>query len=329
MINSFLLNSVRAVVFFSFSMVAAAETFSIGAVADIQYADTDPRGNREPREALQRLEYAVASWNKRKLDWAVSLGDNIDWDDIDYSKFPGQTITTGPIGWKHTKQVLAVWNTIKFEKHLVLGNHDYYVPHKDADGLSKPASVLRAFGYQDKAYYNFAHKGFRFVVLDGDVSPYNFDPDTPEYKVAKAYYDSFKGRQKTPWNAAISRKQLVWLTGVLEQALKDKEPVVLMCHYPIHQPIGGHHLFNAEQVVALLDTYPNVVMWLHGHTHKGGYVKMGNRHHLNLKGMQNEADNWYQIDFSPEMIKVYQAENLETPVHELKLSWPASQEAKQ
>lgn len=327
MTNQLSLSRVAALAFFSLVTGVCAETFSIAAVADVQYADAEPRGHREPREALKRLEHAVNSWNKRKLDWAVSLGDNIDWDDIDYSKFPQQTLSTGPAEWKHTKQVLAVWNKLKFDKHMVLGNHDYYVPYKDADGLSKPASVLRAFGYQDKAYYHFGHKGYRFVILDGDVSPYNFDVETPEYKVAKAYYDTFKGKQKTPWNAAISNKQLVWLAGVLDQALKDREPVVLMCHYPIHQPIGGHHLFNAEQVVALLDTYPNVVMWLHGHTHKGGYVQMGKRHHLNLKGMQEEDDSWYQIDFSPEIIKVYQAENLETPVYELKVSWPVSKEA--
>lgn len=318
---------VLALAFFLLVIPAGGESFSIAAVADIQYADTDPRGNREPREALKRLERAVASWNTRQLDWAVSLGDNIDWDDIDYSRFPGQTVGTEPKQWKHTRQVLEAWNKLECEKHMLLGNHDYYVPHRDADGLSKPASVLRAFGFKDRAHYHFAHKGYRFVILDGDVSPFNFDPQTAEYQAALQYYNSVQGPQRTPWNAAISQKQLAWLAGVLDKALKDNEPVVLMCHYPVHKPVGGHHLLNSGQVLSLLENYPNVVLWLNGHDHEGGYQRMGKRHHLNLKGMQNEDDNWYQLDFAPDVIRVYQADNLKTPVYELEVAWPAAKKA--
>jgi calcineurin-like phosphoesterase family protein len=307
---------------------ANAETFSIAAVADVQYADTDPRGAREPREALQRLKHAIARWNQRKLDWAVSLGDHIDWDDIDYAKFPAETLTLEPINWKHTHQFLAVWNTLACPKHLVLGNHDYYVPHRDSDGLAKPASVLRAFGFKDKAYYEFAHKGFRFVVLDGDLSHLNVDAASPEYAQARAYYDAVEGPHRQPWNAGISQQQIEWLAGVLDRALQAREPVVLMCHYPIHKPLG-HSLLNSEEMRAMLDRYPNVVLWLNGHNHAGSYALMGGRHHLNLKGMQNEADNWYQIDFSAEKITVYQAENLETPVHDLKISYVPGQGAGQ
>jgi hypothetical protein len=42
---------------------------------------------------------------------------------------------------------------------------------------------------------------------------------------------------------------------------------------------------------------------------------------LNLKGMRNEAANWYQIDFSSDSITVCQAEDLATPRYELELSW--------
>lgn len=296
-------------------------SFSIAAIADVQYADADPRGAREPRQCVDRLKNAVKHYNQRDLDWGVILGDIIDWDDIDYSAYPKKTITTKPITWKHTKAVLAAWRELDCKQYLVLGNHDYYVPYKDADGLSKPASVYRAFGFKDKAYYDFHHKGFRFVVLDGDLSHNNYDIESEEYKKAKAYYDSLKGPARGIWSAGVSGKQMAWLKGVLEDAAAKKEPTVIMCHYPTHKPLGGHSLFNAEEMLALLDQYPNVVLWLNGHNHSGGYAKVGNRHHLNLKGMQEESDRWYQIDFSPGTISVYQAENTKEPVHELDISW--------
>ena len=302
--------------------IAEEAAFSIAAVADIQYADTQPRGNRQPAEGVSRIQNAISHWNRRDLDWGVVLGDIIDWDDIDYGKFPRETIPQEPKEWKHTREVLAAWETLKVPGYLVLGNHDYYVPYRDADGLSKPASVWRAFGFKDRAYYEFTHKGFRFVVLDGDLSPYNYDPETEAYGKAKAYFDAVKGPQRTPWNAGISEEQIAWLKTVLKEARELKQPTVIMCHYPIHKPIGGHSLLNSEEMLTLLDQYPNVILWLNGHNHKGSYARAGTRHHLNLKGMQEGDDNWYQLDFSPEKITVYQAEDLTSPRYELDVTWP-------
>lgn len=291
-------------------------TFSIAAVADVQYADTDPRGAREPRQAVSRLRHAISHYNQRDLDWGIILGDIIDWDDIVYSVYPRETVATAPITWKHTKAVLSTWGELNCERYLVLGNHDYYVPYKDSDGLPKPASVYRAFGFEGKAYYDFHHKGFRFVVLEGDLSHNNFDIDSEGYRAAKAYYDSHTGPRGI-WSAGISQKQILWLVDVLDDAASKQEPTVIMCHYPINKPFDGHSLFNSEEMLELLDQYPNVVLWLNGHKHSGGYTKVGNRHHLTLKGMQEEDEHWYQLDFSKERIVVYQAEDLEKPAYDM------------
>jgi len=312
---------ILSLLFLSFVSWADEKTFSIAAIADVQYADADPRAGREPRKGVDRLKHAVDEYNQRDLDWGILLGDIIDWDDIDYSVYPKQTITKEPITWKHTKAVLSVWKQLDCKQYLVLGNHDYYVPYKDADGLSKPASVYRAFGFKDKAYYDFSHKGFRFIVLEGDISINNFDRASPRYKEVKAYYNSLRGPARGIWSAGISDKQMDWLEGILLDAATKKEPTVIMCHYPIHKPLNHRSLFNSKEMLALLDKFPNVVLWLHGHTHSGGYAKVGNRHHLNLKGMQEGADRWYQIDFSPERITVFKAENTANPVYELDISW--------
>ena len=190
--------------------------------------------------------------------------------------------------------------------------------------LDQSAVVLEADQQVGGISRTVEHKGFRFVVLEGDISPYNYDPESEAYKKSKAYYDAVKGPERKWWNAGISQEQIAWLKGILGKAQEAKEPTVIMCHYPIHKPIGGHSLLNSREMLTLLDAYPNVVMWLNGHNHGGGYAKVGNRHHLNLKGMQNEAENWYQMDFSSDRITVYQAENLDTPKFELDIVRPRS-----
>lgn len=297
--------------------------FSIAAVADVQYADADPRGAREPRRGVERLQYSIRHYNERDLDFGVILGDIIDWDDIDYNLYPHETVQSEEITWKHTRAVLSAWEALDCKRYLVLGNHDYYVPYKDADGLSKPASVYRAFGFKDKAYYDFQHKGFRFIVLEGDLSHNNFDIESEAYQVAKAYFDNHQG-PRSIWSAGISANQIDWLRGILDDALESGEPTVIFCHYPIHKPFNGHSLFNSEELLALLENYPNVVLWLNGHQHSGGYAKVANRHHLTLKGMQEEDDHWYQLDFSRDRILVYQAEELDSAVHELVISYQSN-----
>ena len=80
---------------------------------------------------------------------------------------------------------------------------------------------------------------------------------------------------------------------------------------------------NDKEILKILDKYPNVCLYLNGHNHKGDYKLMGKRHHLNLRGMQNFADSWYQLDFYQDKIKVFQAEKTSTPVYELSIdqSW--------
>ena len=308
--------------------ISVGDFFRIAAVADPQYADAPPRDGREPGEGVNRLTHAISAWNQRDLDWGVILGDIIDWDDINYGSFPGSTTTVAPQDWSNTNAILAAWEQLGVPGHLVLGNHDFYVPNQDPDGLQKPHSVYRAFGFQGRGYYGFRHKGFKFIVLEGDNSHLNYAEGTPEYNAARAYFNSFVGPQTNGgavwWNAGILTPQLIWLMEELDRSLALDEPVVVMCHYPIHTPLTNHSLYNADQVRAILDGYRNVVLWLNGHNHAGDYARMGTRHHLNLKGMQNEAANWYEIAISPDRILVYQAENTTTPAYDLDISRPSS-----
>ncbi len=306
--------------------VVIGESFSIAAVADPQYADVPVGwrgGGREPEEGVSRLTHAITQWNQRDLDWGVMVGDIIDFDDIAYGNPPPDTVD-GVHDWANTDAMLAAWNLLNIPKYTVLGNHEFYVPAYDTDGMPKPYSVYRKFGFDQQAHYSFRHKGFRFIVLDGDNSHNNYPTGSPEYTIAKNYFDAVGSPQAGGnwWNAGIYTPQLIWLMEELDESQALDEPVVIMCHYPIHTPVAHHSMYNSDEIRAILDGYSSVVLWLNGHNHSGDYKKEGDRHHLNLKGMQNEAASWYQLDFSPAQITVFKAENTTTPERTMDILQP-------
>lgn len=309
------------------------KTFSIAVVADPQYANTNPRGSRSPRKGLPRLKHAVSEWNKRNIDWGIILGDYIDWDDADYSKIGKSPALpalpaplTGTHDWTHTTAILDAFQQLNAPTYALLGNHEFYVPDKDADGLSKPYSVYRKYGFDQKAYYSFRHKGFRFIALEIDWRYHNHDargapnndysPPKTDYEVSKAYYEDFSAWKTYWWNGAISIKQRLWLMDLLDESAALGEKVVCMAHDPLAPAPNPHHdILNKFEILAILNGYPNVVMWLDGHDHRGGYELQNNRHHLNLSGLQNTAnvDSWFQMDFAPDTITLYKAEETNTP----------------
>ena len=144
-------------------------------------------------------------------------------------------------------------------------------------------------------------------MVDGtDLYMYAYPRDSHAYRTAKAYYD--KRQNGGPWDGAISPKQLGWLKKTLADAVAKGEKAVLFCHFPIHEPTAHHNLINSVEVAELLDGFPNVALWLNGHKHGGGYALMnGQRHHLNLRGMQNFDDAYYRLAFFRDRIEVLRA----------------------
>ena len=307
-------------------------SFDIGAVADPQYADIAVGlrgGGRQPEEGVNRLTTAVNAYNSRSnIDWGIIVGDIIDFDDIDYfTGFPSTTADPTVVAgtrWVDTDAILAAWGNLNVPSRLVLGNHDYYVPATDTDGVIKPANVYRKFGFGTEAYYHYLYNGFRFVVLEGDNSYLNYKTGTTEHTNALAYYNdmSSSSSAKKWWNAGISITQRLWLLEQLDESYRINEPVIIMCHYPVHTPISGHSLLNSTQLLNICDGYDNVVMWINGHDHSGDYLKMGDRHHLGLKGLQSGADSWYEMRFTPTNVKVYKDTDLTNTEYDLDITIP-------
>ena len=242
--------------------------FRFGAVADCQYCSKTSllrKYNLSPK----KLTECVEQYNKLDLAFVVHLGDFID---RDFESF---------------NVVSPIFAKLKAPRYHVLGNHDFSV----AD--DKKELVPKRMGLKSR-YYEFTHKGWRFIVLDGnDVSLYAYPKDDPRTKAATAFHRRLKAGTPT-WNGGVGGKQLVWLKGRLAVAAKAGERGILFCHFPVH-PENIHNLWNHEAVTSLLAEYSCVAAYLNGHNHAGNYGEKSGIHYLTIKGMVDTLKNSYGV----------------------------------
>ena len=96
------------------------------------------------------------------------------------------------------------------------------------------------------------------------------------------------------WNGAIGKKQLDWLRQILLKADLTGEKIILFCHFPVY-PENAHNLWNAEEVVAVLEEHSSVLAYINGHNHVGGYAIKYGIHYLTMKGMVDTDQSAYSI----------------------------------
>jgi predicted phosphodiesterase len=243
--------------------------FSFGAIADCQYCSGPNRGSRHYSSSAKKLHQCVRELNSHDLKFVIHLGDFID---RDYASFD---------------KVLPIYQSLKMPAYHALGNHDFDVADK------WKAKVPERMGMKSK-YYDFSIDDWRFIVLDGnDVSFHAYPKDSSEYREAEVYYRENKIRSPR-WNGAVGEKQLTWMKEVLKGAEKKGEKVVLYCHFPVY-PADPHNLWNAKEVISILETFSCVKAYINGHNHKGKYGQKNGIHYLTLKGMVETESNAYSI----------------------------------
>jgi predicted phosphodiesterase len=243
--------------------------FSFGAIADCQYCSGPNRGSRHYSSSAKKLHQCVRELNSHDLKFVIHLGDFID---RDYASFD---------------KVLPIYQSLKMPAYHALGNHDFDVADK------WKAKVPERMGMKSK-YYDFSIDDWRFIVLDGnDVSFHAYPKDSSEYREAEVYYRENKIRSPR-WNGAVGEKQLTWMQEVLRGAEKKGEQVVLYCHFPVY-PADPHNLWNAKEVISILETFSCVKAYINGHNHKGKYGQKNGIHYLTLKGMVETESNAYSI----------------------------------
>ena len=242
---------------------------AFGVITDSQYCDIKGKDVRKFSLSKDKLSNSVNDFNRMNLECVVHLGDFIERD------------------FKNFDVLNLIYNKLNMPKYHVLGNHDFAV----ADSLKK--DVPNKLGMPSK-YYDFQGKGWRFIVLDGnDISFHAYPKNSDESKKASKYYKQNK-ITSPKWNGAIGNRQLSWLRNVIEKAKRNDEKVIIFCHFPVYPP-NKHNLWNAEEVIDLIEIYPCVKAYISGHNHKGGYgIKQG-IHYLTLKAMVDTEKTSYAV----------------------------------
>jgi len=247
---------------------AGQPLFSFGALADIQYCDCDPSGSRYYRNSPEKAAACVEDFNGEDLAFVVQLGDFIDRELVSFDI------------------VLPIYDELGAPHYHVLGNHDFSV----APG--EKAQVLGKLGLA-KRYYDFAHGGWRFIVLDGnDLSLHGRAEGSEEHAAAKEMLAGVEERgapNAQTWNGGFSAGQVAWLETTLADASKQGERAILFCHFPVF-PENAHNLWNDGEVMALLESHACVAAYINGHNHAGNYGEKSGVHYLTLQGMVETPD---------------------------------------
>ncbi len=237
---------------------------SFGVIADPQYADADVRGNRHYRNSLKKLTSAMEELNKHELDFTVTLGDVIDRD------------------LKSFDAIMPLYRKANMPLNFVFGNHDFDVAGEDKE------KVLNSAGLEE-SYYVETYDHWHFIYLDGtDVSTYRYKKNDPRTKTAQRTLEKVRQQERPQaqsWNGAISEQQLKWLNAQLEVAKKSKKRVIIFNHFPVIPLNDPHNLWNDEELVSLIEKFPNVIAYMNGHNHKGNYAVHKGCHFINFKGM--------------------------------------------
>ncbi len=247
---------------------AGTTGFEIGLVADAQYADIDAKGTRYYRESRARLAEAVAAADARPLAFCVHLGDLIERD------------------WASFDAIFAPLERSRHRWHQVLGNHDFDVA--DARKPDVPARLG-----QPARHAAFDQGGVRFVILDtNDVSTYAHPPGSAAHAAAAgelARLQAARLRQAKPWNGAIGPQQLAWFDRTCAAARTAGLKVIVCAHHPVY-PDNEHNVWNAAEVLAVIDRHPHIVAWLNGHNHAGAFGERDGVPYVTLRGMVETRD---------------------------------------
>jgi manganese-dependent ADP-ribose/CDP-alcohol diphosphatase len=245
-----------------------APVLKIGLIADPQYCDCEPAGTRFYRESLKRIPEALDTFNNLKVDFVMNLGDMIDKYENSYDS------------------VIKFYSKLKMPFYNLLGNHEF----EDVSG-DYLSTLLERYKMPD-FYYDFSYNNWRFIVLDGsELGEYSryLHPDLLEE--GDSLWHSVKGKiNDLPWNGGISQRQQMWLKSRLAIALGAQQNVIVFCHFPVYPESIDLTLWNRNQIIEILEKYPNVITYISGHYHEGGYGYKKGIHYVTQKAMVDTPD---------------------------------------
>ncbi len=250
-------------------VVAEQPLLRFGVIADCQYCALERAGNRHYAKSVGKLRACVEQFNGLDLDFVVHLGDFIDRD------------------WESFDAVGPIYDQLTAPHHHVLGNHDFSVPD------ARKAQVPARMGLESR-YYTFDHGTFRFVVIDGNDLSFHAHPEgSPEWRRSATYYKA-SGTDSPKWNGALGLEQMEWLDRTLEQADEAGQRAFVLCHFPVF-PANVHNLWNAAQVLRVLESHDSFVAYLNGHNHAGNLGERAGRPYVTFHGMVDTETSAFAV----------------------------------
>ncbi len=259
-------------------------------LADVQYAEKSADGARHYALSKNRLGECVAAVNALRPPpaFVIQLGDLID---------------GGAAAGAELAAAAAVVNRLFVPRYHVLGNHDFV-------GLGREQTM--AILQMERAYYAFDLNGWRFVVLDTqDVAVQGgWDQGSEPYQAGRQWLRRLSERgaeNAQPYNGALGDRQLDWLMAVLDEAEQETLPVIVFGHQPLVPAGDKHTLWNAEQVVAILQRRGCVKAYICGHRHRDGCIQQNGVYYVALEAMvecAKQAAVWYYVSLRSDVIDI-------------------------
>ena len=261
----------------SFSQ-SSAPKLRVGLVTDVQYCDCASEDKREYRKSLNRLDKCITEFNNSKVNFSFHLGDLID-RNIDNNIAP----------------VLKGFSRSDSTVYHVLGNHDVAgVYSKGFRGAKGDKALNKLMGYlsMSNTYYSETRGKVVFIVLNtNDLAQYSIDAANKKRKGQENEYlkmvdriKEYSDKSSLDYNGGIGEKQLDWLKGLLSNAQKNHDIVIIFSHQPLY-PENGMQVLNNREVLDVIDKFDCVKALFAGHHHAGGFAYYKNIPVVTLQGM--------------------------------------------
>lgn len=241
--------------------IRGSRTLRFGVVTDVHYADRDQLNGRFYRDSLAKMRDAIACFNRSDLDFIIELGDL---KDIALDKDAGTTL-------RYLDDIEKALQGFNGPVYHVLGNHDMDCLSK-SEFLSHTSNPGSAAG---RSFYAFTKRGVRCIVLDA-----NYNEDRTPYE-----------RGNFDWKSAwIPDGELQWLEK--ELSTHRRQPTLVFIHQMLDRFSDispSYCVGNADDVVSVLESNPQVLAVLQGHRHAGHYSERNGIHYITFGGMISGA----------------------------------------
>lgn len=261
--------------------------FKIGIVTDIHHSATkESTPERYYQASAGKLREAVKTFNNEEVNLIVSLGDLVDNEVDSYSV------------------IADILDSLEMPVHKIAGNHDYIAPFSQ----SAQEKIMEMMGIK-QPYFSVSVKGYRLIFLDtSEISTHANEKGTDNYTEANELLKDLR-EQAAPnakkYNGAIGERQINWLKKELKAADKDGEKIICLTHMPLIPTNGKYSLWNAEDLISILEKWTCVKAVFSGHDHRGGYATDKNIHFITFCGVVQGDTNSYAIaDVYPDKIVI-------------------------